>query len=292
MRKVIIALCLGTFLHAHQTIAKITTVIIAFSTLFEPNEAIMEQHIRSELGVTGSIRLLFSGIPTKEEIKQSYFETLNAMHLDGLQCDATCKTTLQSGYAPWEKEYQFPPILRYLFISSTADQEQKLYRSVTEQLEAMETVPISRKRILQGIIDFVCQSKKMNPIMQPVKPMINLVKWLKKKGYNLILIGNVPGHAWKTFMHDCPQARIISDLFNKENIFISGLEGVYAQSPQMYTKIFKKNDYTPEECLVIDNNTNNLRYPIQKKMKTIVCNTKKSSMKSFNAQLKKLLAAD
>lgn len=271
---------------------KTTTIIVAFSTLFEPDEAQIEQHIRDKIGIMGGIRLFFSGIPSKEEGKRDYFELLNSINLPASAHTKSIKSALQSPYYPWEKEYAFPPILRYNVLTKTLAEERETYAYVSQKIESANHLSSGKRKINQGLIDFVFQSKRMNPILIPIKPMINLMRSLKKQGYQLILIANAPGYGWETFLRDYPQAQVLSELFQKENMFISGIDGVFAQSETMYTKIITQKNLTPNKCLVIDSNVNNVRYPRKIGMKTIIFNTLHYKFKSFNTAFQKLLTSE
>ena len=117
IKKLFLVIILG---FCQEVCPKITTIILAFSSLFEPDEVHIEKHIRSKLGIARSIGLLFSGIPTKEETKKSYFEILNSFPPDLAKKNKTLKKNiLASSYFPWEKEYAFPPLLRYYMLTQT-----------------------------------------------------------------------------------------------------------------------------------------------------------------------------
>ena len=289
MKSTLLQVLLGTWLFYLPLVAKTTTIIIAFSTLFEPNEKAIEKHIKSKLGVANSISLLFSGIPTKEETKEQYFEFLNEISLDLFEPLPLQKKAVTIPSLPWEKEYQMPRILCYYLVTKTRQQEKSIYATLVEQINSSVALSGSHKKIYQGIIDYLFQSAQMNPIMQPIKPMIRLMQSLKKRGYRLVLIGNVPAYAWETFLRDCPQAKIISKLFKPDDIFISGMQGCLAQSEEMYTAILRQNRLDSRKCLVIDIHKKNLDYPRKKGMKSIVANTGPSQFNLFKRSLQTLL---
>lgn len=258
------------------------TIILSFNVLFQTNEKMIEKHARSSLSLGTSIGLLFSGIPSKKEMRDELFSVLPHVPLAKISIDpASWKTS----YIPWDDTYPFPPILNQMITSSTRQQEKAIYSNVITHIQHNRHIKKQHVTILKSIADFLFQSEWMNKAMEPVASVINLVKKLQHDKYNVILTAGVPGQAWDDFVHNYPQAKIISKLFTPDHIFVSGKENLVPTSEKFYEKILKKYPLDHKNYVVIAQNKHDLAYPKKIGMPTIVYNPQKDSFKTFSQKL-------
>lgn len=261
-------------------------IIVSFNVLFRPNEKIIEQHVRESLNIFRSIGLLFSGIPTKTEIKRQLFSTLETIPLASL---AIKPELWQSPYAPWDVDYAYPPILNQIITSATFEQEKIIYNRVVTEINR-SSLSKTRKIILTCIADFLFQHHWMNRALEPMHNMVHLLQSLKAEGHTLLLVAGVPGHAWDTYVRHPHQQGVIQMLFEPEKCYVSGKQQLLPTSPAMYDRMLREQNLDPADCIVIAHNVHDLAYPKSIGMQTIVYNPATSNYGAFQNKLKTMLA--
>lgn len=258
------------------------TVIFSFNTLFLPNEAKIEQHIREKVGLWYGLRLLLSGIPTAEEIKN---ETLTLLHEMPLLNITIPHKTWQTEYVPWEGgAWRFPPILQQYQITSDYHDEELFHHAVNRYIIQKKSIKKSHKPILEGVMDFLF-SDHMNRVVEPIQPMIEVAKKLRNKGYIIMLTAGVPGHAWDNFLAAYPQAQVLKELFTEKQRYISGKEHFLPTSRAMFEKIMDDHQLDPHACVVIGRYYHDLDYPRSIGMNTLIFDQKTTDFNRFYHEL-------
>ncbi len=243
------------------------TILIFFNVFFRPSETTIEQHVRSSLGLLRSIGLLFSGIPDKASIKHQLFSILEEIPLVSLPSHPS---TWQHFYAPWDRDYRYPPILNQMITSASFEEEHRIYTQVKDHINTHSQLSKTYKIILTCIADFLFQSKRMNQALRPVEDIVHLLRQLRREGHTFILIAGAPGYAWDQFMHTASYAHIIQELFPPIYRYIAGKERLLPTSPQFFEKIIHDHQLHPEECVVIAHNPHDLAYAQSIGMKTVI----------------------
>lgn len=284
MKRILLFFCLILvgFLEPKQLEQQQETFILFFNVAYRPKEDIIEEHVRKSLGLFKSIGLLFSGIPTKEEVKRQLFTTLDKIPLADISISPD---TWQTSSVPWDIDYAYPPILNQIITSSTLEQEKIIYKKVVQAINRNSRLNKSRKIILKCIADFLFQSEWMNKVMQPVPEMIQLVEELQKNGHRVILVAGVPGHAWDTFLAYYPASASIKKYFSSDTIYVSGKKNLLPTSPALYDLILKEHNLDPADCCVIAHNHHDLMYPKELGMKTFIYNLKNKNFVTFRQNL-------
>jgi hypothetical protein len=286
---VLTTLLCGAFTHnsyAQEIQPHKKTIIISFNVLFHPNENVIEKHVRESLSIFRAIGLLFTGIPTKEEIKQQLFSSLQEIQLASL---TIAPHTWQTNYAPWDTDYAYPPILNQMITSSTFAHEKAIYTKVTSHIRHHPNMGTTRKIILKAIADFLFQSKWMNKAMEADPNMVKLLEQLQKDGHKIILLAGVPGHAWDTFLASAPAAQIIKKFFTPDRCYVSGKKNILHTSSECYAMIIKEHALHPTKCIVIAHNTYDLAYPQEIGMHTLVYQSHNNNLETFYKKLKNAL---
>lgn len=261
------------------------TIIISFNVLFKPNEKTIEKHVRESLSIFRAIGLLFSGIPSKEEIKRHLFSTLQEISLANISID---QQKWQTPYAPWDVDYAYPPILNQFVTSTTLEQEKAIYTKIVHHIRRHPHIGSTRKIILKAIADFLFQSQWMNKAMEPVPEMVRLMQYLKNEGHTLILISGTPGHAWDIFLKYAPQSQALHMLFSHDTMYVAGHKNILQTSPEMYALILEEHNLDPADCIVIAHNNHDLRHPKEMGMHTCVY-TPQHNFENFCHSLKNFL---
>lgn len=268
-------------------VGKINTVIIAWSSLARPNEKTIERDIRHRIGLWHGIKMLFTrSIPDKKQVKRNLFSLLKKVPTTSL----TSAQKRNLSYPSWETDHEFPLIYKQFLTSKSYEEEKKIYHAVSAfiQNKKRSKLNTAQRRIMQGTVDYIFRSAYMNTVVTILPQMLTLIKNLKKKGYNVILIGNVPGYAWETYSK-LSKSQIIFKLFKQEHIFISGLLSMLQNSPEFYNTIISKLNLTADNCIVIESNAKNLKYPLSIGIKGITYSPSKISFQEFQKKLFKIL---
>ncbi len=282
MKRYIVCIYCGICMLFSSTHARISTIIMSFDSLFTTDEKIIEKEVRSQLSIGTSIGLLFSGIPSKDVVHKQLFSLLRQIPLVSSSTDPK---TWETRYIPWDENEPHPPILNQMLTASTQKEENIIYETVINFLQAQHKLNKGRKIILTTIADFMFHSGKLNQVTEPVEPMIELVKKLQHDGYTVMLTAGVSGYGWDTFLTDYPQGKVVATLFAPSEIYVSGKERLLPTSEKFYQKIIREHHLTPKECIVIGNNSHDLAYPKKIGMKKLVYNPQQTDFRNFSDKL-------
>ena len=127
----------------------------------------------------------------------------------------------------------------------------------------------AEKRVLSNIIKIMFDEKKLAEFTFPIKETLNILSELKacknidnKEKYELLILSN-----WSSasFNHVCnsqdSDMQNLINYFKRENIFISGVTKSMKPSNLAYQNVLehlKKINIKPEECLMIDDQPENI----------------------------------
>lgn len=87
--------------------------------------------------------------------------------------------------------------------------------------------------------------------LTPITEMGELVRELKAKGYKIYLCSNA-ALSFFTYCHQIPSLECF------DGLLVSAKEKCLKPSPEIYSRLFKKFDLNPEECLFIDDLQENI----------------------------------
>jgi methionine salvage enolase-phosphatase E1 len=286
MKQYIVCIYWSICIFFNSAHARTTTIIMALDSLCATDEKVIEKEIRSSLSIGTSIGLLFSGIPSKNVVHKQLFSLLEQIPLVP---SATDPQSWKTSYIPWDENEPHPPILNQMLTSSTQKEENLIYETVINFLQAQHKLNKGRKIILTTIADFLFHSGKLNQVTQPVEAMVDLVKKLHHDGYTVILTAGVSGYGWDTFLTDYPQGKVVASLFAPSDRYISGKERLLPTSEKFYQKIMRERHLAPQECVVVGNNQHDLAYPKKIGMKTLVYNPQETNFTNFSEKLMKTI---
>lgn len=269
--------------------ARITTIVVAFNAVFRPDQSLIAGYIRSKLRFRNYISLIFKGIPKSDVIKKELFDFL---HTVPRVPDLPEPHNYDAHYFPYEMEgTAFPPIFRQMFVTQKSEDEQKIVQQIVYHLHNNSGISSQTRRvIMQAIVETIFQTHLMNQFVQPNSFMLALLNNLQQQGYRLILIGNVPGYAWKKLLLECPQSAPLKSLFDEQHRFISGERILLSTSPELYEIMINQHDLDAAECLVIESTLNNTRCAQRYGMSCITFNEKKDNFQKFKQKVLNILA--
>ena len=171
------------------------------------------------------------------------------------------------GVLIFKKRNYFPKIKNQL----NAEKIEKLYNHVDDEkllLDIKEKLGLTDREINEAL-PFIPQK------YEKFKKLWNLLPKLKKK-YKIAVINNGNSLADK-YWNQKFNFRIFDVFIN------SAKEGIKKPDPKIYLLTCKKLRVKPENCLFIDDLSENIKTARKLKMKTILWNSKKYSYKKFVA---------
>lgn len=150
-----------------------------------------------------------------------------------------------------------------------------------KSLSTLATLDYSKnqKTVLKKIIETLFIPSNFAHSVKPIRSMIKLVESLKNHGYKLCILSNWDKESFPLLQ------RGHHKLFNKfDQIMISGEEGSGKPNEDFYNKLLQAGQLTPNECIFIDDEPNNLPTAQELGIKCIL----KTSPDSVFDELKKL----
>lgn len=262
------------------------TIIISFHTIIDQSRDEIEKRIRKSIGIGKGIGILFSGAPTEAEITDELFDITGKAPLAKISVK---DSTWQTDYGPWSDEHKFGEIFKQYLASRTKADEDAINRQVKKELNKAYDIKKNHRSILNESAKYMFQSSSINETFEENPDMIALVQELKQKGYNIILLVGLAGATWHLFLENNPLAKSVTKIFPEDKIDVSGELGFVPTSPQMYKKIIKDQNLNPKTTIVIGSNKEDLRYPAEIGMKTLVFNFKKTNFDEFRKKLETAL---
>lgn len=257
-------------------------IIITLDTWFYPNESKIEKRIREKISLFQGLRLAGT---EKDEVKDEFFKVLEETPLAQISID---DETWKTPYVLWDENYKHPPILSQSLVAQTKEDKKIISNLIRRTVRKSRAFPRAHRTLIQLSIDYAIETPLIIDTMSQDAQMTDLLKELKKEGYQLILIVSMSKPTWQTF-DTCPPARIISNIFDKENLYISGIEKKLPTSPAIFNKIIKQHHLNPNNTIAIGDNKHNLDYAREQGMKTIIYNPQKSDFNNFEKQLNAVL---
>jgi HAD superfamily hydrolase (TIGR01509 family) len=109
--------------------------------------------------------------------------------------------------------------------------------------------------------------KNLSEQLEPIPEMIDLFHALRRQGYNVFILSNMPGE-----MHQ--ELARLHDFFKhpKAEIFSYQIKAIKPQ-PQIYQALLQKYQLYPEETLFIDDHFDNVQAAEKLNIKTIHCHS-------------------
>lgn len=90
-------------------------------------------------------------------------------------------------------------------------------------------------------------------IAEPMPGSWELAEELKAAGHRLFSITNWSGDNWPAALAQYPR---LTTIF--EDVVVSGIEGLLKPKPEIYQKLLQRNDITAEDCIFVDDRTENV----------------------------------
>jgi FMN phosphatase YigB (HAD superfamily) len=280
---ILIFLSLGMI---HQLSAVKKTIIISLDTMFYADEKKIEKRIRKKLGFGKKFGFLLSGAPSKPQIKEEFFSVLEQIPLANISIQ---DNAWQTSYVPWEEEYQYPLILNQSLISATYDDKKEIKQHIANELSTIR-IKKKNKPIIQASIDFTLDTKLILDTMSTDQDMIEFLEELQERGHSIILIAGMSGYTWDTFLKSYSHADIIPELFSDDRIYVSGKKQLLPTAPLLFDMIIKDHKLKPKDTLAIGDHHNDLNYPREIGMQTLVYNPQKDNFSDFKEEIESLLA--
>lgn len=273
--------------NAHQSIYNDTkAIIVMLDTIFYPDETKIEQEIRRKIGIGKGIGMLLSGIPSKEEAKDEFFAALNNVPLAKISVP---NATWQTPYVEWEDEYKYPPILNQSLIAATSEDKKAIKDIINRKLRRSRDFKKAHHSIIQASIDYTLDTPLILNTLSKNEHMIKLLQELKNKGYQLILVAGMSGPTWDSFIKSYESSEALHEIFENDDIYISGKEHKLPTSPALFDKIIKQRHLNPAQTIVIGDNKHNLAYPDKRGMITFVYDPEKSNFSHLEQKVKHAL---
>ncbi|MFA5998821.1 MAG: HAD family phosphatase [Candidatus Babeliales bacterium] len=110
----------------------------------------------------------------------------------------------------------------------------------------------------------------------PIKPMVDLVKKLKKNGYKLYVLSNWDNESFTLLKKQ--HAELFSQF---EGIMISGQENMGKPNPELYKRLLEKYNLDCSQCAFVDDETNNTQAAEKLGINSIVCQNTSSVCKDM-----------
>lgn len=126
----------------------------------------------------------------------------------------------------------------------------------------------------------------------PSKAGIKFVKSCKEKGLNVYILSNFDAESFDIIQKKYPE---LFDLFEQENIFVSGHHKTAKPALPFYEILLNKSDIDPETCIFFDDQTENIQAAQTVGIHGIVCKKRKNcfssvlDFKSLEQQLEQIL---
>jgi len=111
---------------------------------------------------------------------------------------------------------------------------------------------IQEKELVQNIIQLIFDSHEFPALTKPIMPVVNLAKQLKKAGYQLLLLANIPHELYSTIKTLYPD---IIELF--DGSIISCQTHLLKPDKQMFQKLLDTYQLNPQQCILIDEKEEN-----------------------------------
>lgn len=181
-----------------------------------------------------------------------------------------------------------PPILRTYFLTKTPKEEKIIYDWVKEAIQEEDELTTTQQHIFNSIIRFMFDHTTINKHISVNKESLELLKELKQNNVCCIFTGNMPRYAYDAIMaptkeseknelqRHCDEFRKIFDITAKDNrnektVFISGDMGYLTTHKELFTTIAQRHKVQPSQCVIVNDQEQNLAIPTSLKFPTICC---------------------
>jgi len=112
------------------------------------------------------------------------------------------------------------------------------------------------KELFKTIVDITFTPTKLTRIRTIVKESFSFAKTCKEQGHDLYILSN-----WdkESFALICERFPDLFDLFDKDNIIISGEIGLIKPDPKIYDYFLEKYGLDPQQCIFFDDQEVNVK---------------------------------
>jgi len=112
---------------------------------------------------------------------------------------------------------------------------------------------LQEKNLTQHIINLIFDTQQFTDLTKPVIPMVHLAKRLKKAGYQLLLLANLPLELYNMIKTIYPE---IIDLFDGN--IISCHIHILKPNKQIFKELLHTYQLNPNQCILIDEKEENI----------------------------------
>lgn len=149
----------------------------------------------------------------------------------------------------------------------------------------------AEKDLIKAAATMIFTPKHIAKSVRLIKEGVELIKECKKRGLNVFIISNYNMETFELIYKTYPD--VFEDLFDQENIFISGDLGLHKPDIAVYQYLLDAHQLDPSSCVFIDDQKENIEAARACGIHGILCHQKKKwfSSKPDFEQIRKELEA-
>ncbi len=217
-----------------RSLTKPTTIIFDIpGVLFKENRAILRQKI---------------GIRSLASYAVTHWKNPSTVCFDLLETMSKHPAHQPSVLLKFKEKIMPRCIVEWQQGYKTCDQVRtELVNFIEQMAEQNYFSSMQEKNLTQHIIKFIFDAQQLPELTKPVMPMVDLAKQLKKAGYQLLLLANVPHELYSTIKTNYPE---IIELF--DGSIVSCQTHILKPDKQMFKKLLDTYQLNPCQCILID----------------------------------------
>jgi len=111
---------------------------------------------------------------------------------------------------------------------------------------------VQEKNLIKHIVNIIFDSQQFTDLTKPIMPMIDLVKQLKKAGYQLLLFANVPIELYSAIETKYPEIIALFD-----GSITSCQTHILKPNKKIFEELLNTYQLNPNQCILIDEKKEN-----------------------------------
>lgn len=240
-------------------------------TLFKPNKSVIIAH----LGYMDCFGLYFKYGPRASRLmNETLFDLLQEKHKDSTP--AHKNSNEHACYIARDPSGRILPEMMVEWLEGNRSCNQMLHYALKKSASYKHYLNKAHERVTENTIHWMFNPVTFAASMEPLTSNIHILKKCSKvkdsKGkpkHSFYILSNFDAESFEV-LYDTPSNKKVFKYFQPQTIYISGLLGDIKPRPSFFRYMLKNSNLNPKDCILFDDQKENLKTAQELGMKTIL----------------------